>query len=107
MNSRLWLIGCLVLVVGCSTARKDTANVPIFEDSNAYLIHKSIDDIKLLEAVSTHIDRNENIALVSIERDMTQDTAISAMIEDVFIKELVDVISDNHFSRLTTEPSRV
>ncbi len=66
------------------------AEVPTFEDSNAYLIKKSVESISLADSIAQFIDQDDKVVFVSIERDKTDDHAIPSLIEDVFIEQLVD-----------------
>ena len=60
-----------------------------YEKTNASLIHKSIQDLKTLESLKSHISKTDKIAIVGLEDYKTSDYSLLATLEDEIIKEFV------------------
>lgn len=86
MKKIILLVLSLSILFGCATLPE----IPKFEDSNAYLIKQSIEQINIVDTLSDYIDKEDKIALVSLENPKTFDNSITSVIEDVFLKQFVD-----------------
>ena len=64
---------------------------PSFEDSNQYFLEKTIDQLDVGKELEGKISPKYNIALLSIEDNLTLDKPIVAMIEDQIISSLIEV----------------
>ena len=63
---------------------------PSFEDSNQYFLEKTIDQLDVGKELEGRISPKYNIALLSIENNLTLDKPIIAMIEEQIISSLID-----------------
>ena len=63
---------------------------PSFEDSNQYFLEKTIDQLDVGKELEGRISPKYNIALLSIEDNLTLDKPIVAMIEDQIISSLIE-----------------
>ena len=63
---------------------------PSFEDSNQYFLEKTIDQLDVGKELEGRISPKYNIALLSIEDNLTLDKPIIAMIEDQIISSLIE-----------------
>lgn len=79
------LVMSVVLLAGCTSMPE----IVRFEDSNAYIVQESIEQIPITDSLRTVLDKEDRVVLVSIEDDVTDDTAITSMLEDVFLRKLV------------------
>ncbi|MBM56189.1 MAG: hypothetical protein CMB32_06500 [Euryarchaeota archaeon] len=79
----------LSFVLASCSLSTDTISVS-YEKSNSVLIQKSIKDLNATEILNSSIDENEKITICSIEQSITDDSGISAQIEDELIKEFVN-----------------
>lgn len=80
------LLGVLIILFsGCATTQKSIS----FKDSNAYFLHENIKKIDL-KKITEHLKKEENVVLVSTETEDTYDHYLSATIEDVVLKKLID-----------------
>jgi len=59
------------------------------EKSNGSLIKKSINDLNAVANLEESIDKNENLVILSMETSETDDSGITAQIEDELIKEFI------------------
>lgn len=78
----------LVVLLGCATV--ELPKLPRFEDSNAYLIKKSVEQINIVDTLSDFVSKNDKIVIASLENKKTSDNSITAVIEDVFLKQFID-----------------
>lgn len=88
MKNITWAFLCLSVIVifaGCATTQKSIS----FKDSNAYFMQENIKKIDLNE-ITKHVRKDENVVLVSTEKEDTYDHYLNATIEDVILKKLVD-----------------
>ncbi len=86
MKRVIILLIVIPLLIGCAVSKYQVK----FEDSNAYLIKKSIDNINIVDSLETEIKKSDNIAIVSLERLRTDNSSINTIIEDVLLKKLLD-----------------
>ena len=83
----LWILSVyFLIIVGCAP----TYIQPSFEDSNQYFLEKTIDQLDLSKELEGRISPKYNIALLSIEDNLTLDKPIVAMIEDQIISSLIE-----------------
>ena len=83
----LWILSVYFLfTVGCAP----TYIQPSFEDSNQYFLEKTINQLDVGKELEGRISPKYNIALLSIEDNLTLDKPIVAMIEDQIISSLID-----------------
>ena len=81
-----WILSVYFLfIVGCAP----TYIQPSFEDSNQYFLEKTIDQLDVGKELEGKISPKYNIALLSIEDNLTLDKPIVAMIEDHIISSLI------------------
>ena len=82
-----WILSVYFLfIVGCAP----TYIQPSFEDSNQYFLEKTIDQLDVGKELEGRISPKYNIALLSIEDNLTLDKPIVAMIEDQIISSLIE-----------------
>jgi len=82
-----WILSFYFLfIVGCAP----TYIQPSFEDSNQYFLKKTIDQLEVDKELEGIISPKYNIALLSIEDNLTLDKPIVAMIEDQIISSLIE-----------------
>ena len=82
-----WILSVYFLfTVGCAP----TYIQPSFEDSNQYFLEKTIDQLDVGKELEGRISPKYNIALLSIEDNLTLDKPIVAMIEDQIISSLIE-----------------
>ena len=74
----------LIIVQNCAPQLE-----PSFEKSNQVFLENTIDDLKLSQNIDSKIDKNNSIAIVSIENNLTKDQPLTSLIEDYMIKNLV------------------
>lgn len=86
MKRFIILLIVIPLLIGCAASKYQIK----FEDSNAYLIKKSIENINIVDSLKNNIRKDDNIAIVSLERRRTDDSSINTIIEDIFLKKLLD-----------------
>ena len=77
---------CYLFIVGCAP----TYIQPSFEDSNQYFLEKTINQLDVGKELEGRISPKYNIALLSIEQNLTLDKPIIAMIEDQIISSLIE-----------------
>ena len=75
-----------LFIVGCAS----TYIQPSFEDSNQYFLEKTINQLDVAKELEGRISPKYNIALLSIEDNLTLDKPIVAMIEDQIISSLIE-----------------
>ncbi len=75
-----------LFIVGCAP----TYIQPSFEDSNQYFLEKTINQLDVGKELKGIISPKYNIALLSIEDNLTLDKPIVAMIEDQIISSLIE-----------------
>jgi len=75
-----------LFTVGCAP----TYIQPSFEDSNQYFLEKTINQLDVGKELEGRISPKYNIALLSIEDNLTLDKPIVAMIEDQIISSLIE-----------------
>ena len=81
-----WILSVYFLfIVGCAP----TYIQPSFEDSNQYFLEKTINQLDVGKELEGRISPKYNIALLSIEDNLTLDKPIVAMIEDQIISSLI------------------
>ena len=82
-----WILSVYFLfIVGCAP----TYIQPSFEDSNQYFLEKTITQLDVGKELKGIISPKYNIALLSIEDNLTLDKPIVAMIEDQIISSLIE-----------------
>ena len=82
-----WILAIYFLfIVGCAP----TYIQPSFEDSNQYFLEKTINQLDVGKELEGRISPKYNIALLSIEDNLTLDKPIVAMIEDQIISSLIE-----------------
>ena len=82
-----WILSVYFLfIVGCAP----TYIQPSFEDSNQYFLEKTINQLDVGKELEGRISPKYNIALLSIEDNLTLDKPIVAMIEDQIISSLIE-----------------
>ena len=82
-----WIFSFYFLfTVGCAP----TYIQPSFEDSNQYFLEKTINQLDVGKELEGRISPKYNIALLSIEDNLTLDKPIVAMIEDQIISSLIE-----------------
>ena len=82
-----WILLLYILfTVGCAP----TYIQPSFEDSNQYFLEKTINKLDVGKELKGRISPKYNIALLSIEDNLTLDKPIIAMIEDQIISSLIE-----------------
>ena len=82
-----WILSVYFLfIVGCAP----TYIQPSFEDSNQYFLEKTINQLDVAKELEGRISPQYNIALLSIEDNLTLDKPIVAMIEDQIISSLIE-----------------
>ena len=82
-----WILSVYFLfTVGCAP----TYIQPSFEDSNQYFLEKTINQLDVGKELEGRISPKYNIALLSIEDNLTLDKPIVAMIEDQIISSLIE-----------------
>ena len=82
-----WILSVYFLfIVGCAP----TYIQPSFEDSNQYFLEKTINQLDVGKELKGIISPMYNIALLSIEDNLTLDKPIVAMIEDQIISSLIE-----------------
>jgi hypothetical protein len=82
-----WILSVYFLfIVGCAP----TYIQPSFEDSNQYFLEKTINQLDVGKELKGIISPKYNIALLSIEDNLTLDKPIIAMIEDQIISSLIE-----------------
>ena len=82
-----WILSVYFLfIVGCAP----TYIQPSFEDSNQYFLEKTITQLDVGKELRGIISPKYNIALLSIENNLTLDKPIVAMIEDQIISSLIE-----------------
>ena len=82
-----WILSVYFLfIVGCAP----TYIQPSFEDSNQYFLEKTINQLDVGKELKGIISPKYNIALLSIEDNLTLDKPIVAMIEDQIISSLIE-----------------
>ena len=82
-----WILSVYFLfIVGCAP----TYIQPSFEDSNQYFLEKTITQLDVGKELKGIISPKYNIALLSIENNLTLDKPIVAMIEDQIISSLIE-----------------
>lgn len=84
MKKLILLVLVLGLLFGCATIQ------PTFEKSNQLFIEKTVDNLDLGNAIRSKVPVSSKVALVSIEKEITLDKPIIALIEDQLIQSLVD-----------------
>ncbi|MEA2104377.1 MAG: hypothetical protein U9P79_07040 [Candidatus Cloacimonadota bacterium] len=84
MKYVVYLFLIVLLFSGCATIQ------PKFEDSNQLFIEKTVDNIDLGNTMKSKIPSGSKVALVSLEKDVTLDKPIIALIEDQLIQSLVN-----------------
>ena len=79
---------CIVLTfllfVGCATIQ------PKFEDSNQLFIERTVDNLDLGNVMKKTIPSGSKVAIVSLEKEITLDKPIIALIEDQLINSLIN-----------------
>ena len=73
----------VLLFSGCATIQ------PKFEDSNQLFIERTVDSMDLGNAMKKKIPSGSKVALVSLEKEITLDKPIIALIEDQLIQSLM------------------
>ena len=73
----------LLLFVGCATIQ------PQFEDSNQLFIERTVDNLDLGNVMKKKIPSGSKVAIVSLEKEITLDKPIIALIEDQLIQSLM------------------
>ena len=73
-----------LLFMGCATIQ------PKFEDSNQLFIERTVDNMDLGNAMKKNIPSGSKVALVSLEKEITLDKPIIALIEDQLIQSLMN-----------------
>ena len=86
MKTSFILSAYFLFIVGCAP----TYIQPSFEDSNQYFLEKTIDQLDVGKELEGRISPKYNIALLSIEDNLTLDKPIVAMIEDQIISSLIE-----------------
>ena len=82
-----WILSVYFLfILGCAP----TYIQPSFEDSNQYFLEKTINQLDVVKELEGRISPKYNIALLSIEDNLTLDKPIVAMIEDQIISSLIE-----------------
>ena len=82
-----WILSVYFLfIVGCAP----TYIQPSFEDSNQYFLEKTLNQLDVGKELKGIISPKYNIALLSIEDNLTLDKPIVAMIEDQIISSLIE-----------------
>ena len=82
-----WILSIYFLfIAGCAP----TYIQPSFEDSNQYFLEKTINQLDVGKELEGRISPKYNIALLSIEDNLTLDKPIVAMIEDQIISSLIE-----------------
>ena len=82
-----WILSAYFLfITGCTP----TYIQPSFEDSNQYFLEKTINQLDVGKELKGIISPKYNIALLSIEDNLTLDKPIVAMIEDQIISSLIE-----------------
>ena len=82
-----WILSIYFLfIAGCAP----TYIQPSFEDSNQYFLEKTINQLDVGKELKGIISPKYNIALLSIEDNLTLDKPIVAMIEDQIISSLIE-----------------
>lgn len=71
------------LMTGCATIQ------PRFEDSNQFLLERTIDELKVGDAIRNEIPKGKTVALVSLETNGTPKPPVVAILEDQIIRSLV------------------
>ena len=72
-----------LLFAGCATIQ------PKFEDSNQLFIERTVDNLDLGNVIKNKIPSGSKVAVVSLEKEMTLDKPIIALIEDQLIQSLM------------------
>lgn len=72
-----------LLFVGCATIQ------PKFEDSNQLFIERTVDNLDLGNVMKKNIPSGSKVAIVSLEKEITLDKPIIALIEDQLIQSLL------------------
>ena len=80
-------IAYFILIVGC--ASKSIYIHPSFDKSNQYFLEKVIGQLDVSNELVGKISPNYNIAVLSIENDITLDQPIISMIEDQIIASII------------------
>jgi len=86
MKTSWILLVYFLFIVGCAP----TYIQPSFEDSNQYFLEKTINQLDVGKELKGIISPKYNIALLSIEDNLTLDKPIVAMIEDQIISSLIE-----------------
>ena len=73
----------ILLFVGCVTIQ------PKFEDSNQLFIERTVDNLDLGNVMKKNIPSGSKVAIVSLEKEITLDKPIIALIEDQLIQSLM------------------
>jgi len=73
----------ILLFVGCATIQ------PKFEDSNQLFIERTVDNLDLGNVMKKNIPSGSKVAIVSLEKEITLDKPIIALIEDQLIQSLM------------------
>ena len=80
------LLGVLtILFSGCATYQQSIS----FKDSNSYFLQENIKKIDI-KKITEHIEKEDNIILVSTETEDTYDNYLNATIEDVILEKLIN-----------------
>ncbi len=72
-----------LLFAGCATIQ------PKFEDSNQLFIERTVDNLDLGNVMKKNIPSGSKVAIVSLEKEITLDKPIIALIEDQLIQSLM------------------
>lgn len=83
MMKILIVIVSVLLMAGCATIQ------PSFEDSNQYFIERTIDKLKVGEAIKKKIPMGNKMAVVSLEENTAMGRPIVAVLEDQIIRSLI------------------
>ena len=82
-----WILSVYFLfIAGCASTYIQIS----FEDSNQYFLEKTINQLDVGKELEGRISPKYNIALLSIEDNLTLDKPIVAMIEDQIISSLIE-----------------
>jgi len=82
-----WILSVYFLfIAGCASTYVQIS----FEDSNQYFLEKTINQLDVGKELEGRISPKYNIALLSIEDNLTLDKPIVAMIEDQIISSLIE-----------------
>jgi len=79
----------IILSIALSSCSMNEYVALSYEKSNGALIKKSIKDLNTVSNLEKSIAKNENLVILSMEKSETDDSGITAQIEDELIKEFI------------------